>query len=105
MARRTLLVAFLVYLTLDLSLATMPGAFVFDASDSVEGLQAHRGPNAPQAVLLPALACGAPGLQQGQTSPRVGLPRAPVRSVLVEGPCRPRTFLAATPPSSSEDPH
>lgn len=41
MARRHgLLVALLVYVTLDLSIAAMPGAFVFDAGGSVES--AHR---------------------------------------------------------------
>jgi hypothetical protein len=37
-----LVVAVLIYITLDLSLASMPGAFVFDVDDSVESVQIHR---------------------------------------------------------------
>ena len=41
-ARWPLLVAVLVYVTLDLSLPSMPGAFVFDADDTVESIQRAR---------------------------------------------------------------
>jgi hypothetical protein len=37
--RPALLLAILVYVTLDLSLPAMPGAFVFDSSDSVESIR------------------------------------------------------------------
>lgn len=37
MDRRAFVVALLCYLTLDLSLAAMPGAFVFESDESVEG--------------------------------------------------------------------
>ena len=40
--RRTLLVAILIYVALDLSLASMPGAFEFDPNDSVESTQSGR---------------------------------------------------------------
>lgn len=44
MAYRTaFLLALLVYVALDLSLAAMPGAFVFEPADSVESAQGHRG--------------------------------------------------------------
>jgi hypothetical protein len=41
-SRRRLLLALLVYVTLDLSLPSMPGAFVFDPGDSVESVQLGR---------------------------------------------------------------
>jgi hypothetical protein len=40
---RTVFLAVLLYVTLDLSLPMMPGAFVFDIEDSVESAQSHRG--------------------------------------------------------------
>jgi len=40
--RRAFLVAILVYVTLDLSLPTMPGAFVFEPDDSVESIGGGR---------------------------------------------------------------
>jgi hypothetical protein len=49
-----LLCAIAVYVTLDLSLAMMPGAFVFDAGDSVESVQVNRGRAAPEVVIVPA---------------------------------------------------
>jgi hypothetical protein len=52
--RRALLVVILVYVSLDLSLAMMPGAFVFDAGDSVESLHVTRGPATPELVASPA---------------------------------------------------
>jgi hypothetical protein len=49
---RCLLLAILVYVTLDLALPAMPGAFVFEAADSVESAQTHRGRIAGDAVTL-----------------------------------------------------
>jgi hypothetical protein len=40
--RRLFVLVILLYVTVDLSVAAMPGAFVFDASDSVESLQMTR---------------------------------------------------------------
>jgi len=48
-----LLLAVLVYVTLDLSLPAMPGAFVFEAAESVESTQS-RARAAAEAVVLPA---------------------------------------------------
>jgi hypothetical protein len=53
-----LLCAIAVYVTLDLSLAVMPGAFVFDAGDSVESVQMSRGRAAAEVVVVPAPASG-----------------------------------------------
>jgi hypothetical protein len=41
--RRAGLIGFLIYVTLDLSLPAMPGAFVFEADDSVESTHSARG--------------------------------------------------------------
>ena len=51
--RPMLLLAVLVYVTLDLSLPAMPGAFVFEAAESVESTQS-RARAAAEAVVLPA---------------------------------------------------
>jgi hypothetical protein len=39
---RSLVLAVLLYISVDLSLASMPGAFVFEAGDSVESIQLSR---------------------------------------------------------------
>jgi len=52
--RPALLLAILIYLTLDLSLPTMPGVFVFEAADSVESTQI-RTRAAAETVAPPAL--------------------------------------------------
>lgn len=51
--RPALLIAILLYVSLDLSLPTMPGAFVFDAGDSIESTQS-RARAAVETVTLPA---------------------------------------------------
>ena len=53
--RPTFLLGVLVYVMLDLSLPAMPGAFVFDAAESVESTQS-RARAAGDAVVLPAAA-------------------------------------------------
>jgi hypothetical protein len=53
--RRLLLVVVLVYLGLDLCLADMPGAFVFDADGSVDGISLVRAREATGIVAVPAL--------------------------------------------------
>lgn len=52
--QRALLVAILVYVSLDLSLAMMPGAFVFEPGDSVESLHVRRGSPTPEFLAVPA---------------------------------------------------
>jgi hypothetical protein len=56
MKRRGLLSVILIYVALDLSLPAMPGAFVFDAGDSVESTQVNRGRASAEVVVLPTLA-------------------------------------------------
>ena len=53
--RPMLLLAVLIYVTLDLSLPAMPGAFVFDPAESVESTQS-RARAAAETVALPAAA-------------------------------------------------
>jgi hypothetical protein len=53
--RPMLLLAVLIYVTLDLSLPAMPGAFVFEPSESVESTRS-RARAATEAVVLPAAA-------------------------------------------------
>jgi hypothetical protein len=50
--RGELLVAILIYVTLDLALPAMPGAFVFEPADSVESIGGGR--PAVRGVVLPA---------------------------------------------------
>jgi hypothetical protein len=103
---RAPLLALLVYVTLDLCLAAMPGAFVFDAAGSVDSIQA-RGrestevvsltPPAPETFIATAgpVHCGAGALTHGLTHvPRRDhpLPRAALAR-------------AAAGVSRSEDPH
>jgi hypothetical protein len=103
MGRSAFLVAVLMYVALDLSLPTMPGAFVFDPDDSVESLQQVRARAGAEAETLPASADTAFGLAP---VPRGAADRlAPTRP----GPTRPRLSRRSAalddPPPSSEDPH
>jgi hypothetical protein len=50
--------ATLLYLTLDLSLAIMPGAFVFEPAESVESVQTSRGRTASESIAVPPPAPG-----------------------------------------------
>jgi hypothetical protein len=50
---RAVVIAILIYITLDFSLAATPGAFVFDAADSVESPQ-NRGKASTEAIALSA---------------------------------------------------
>jgi len=56
MQRPALLLAILMYVTLDLSSPAIPGAFVFDAADSVESAQL-RGRTADEIAALPGPFC------------------------------------------------
>ena len=102
--QRALLVAILVYVTLDLSLPTMPGAFVFEPDDSVESIGGGR--LVAKIVIVPAPGGGS-FLPWSQ--PPVDLRhrlRASRAVWLME--CRlanwlPRATRAASPPA--EDPH
>ncbi len=101
---RRVLLTVLVYVTLDLSLASMPGAFVFDPDDSVESVQMNRGRAATEVVPLPAISRDwlmmAPPvdvIENFEAARDLGGPAHPVVSRL------PRATLPPTPPA--EDPH
>ena len=97
--------AILVYLTLDLSLPAMPGAFVFDADDSAEGTRVVRGRLVVEVVALPILNAGSFVL----ASPHVDLRQrlSPLSDVVrlarSAAQCLPRSVCALSSPS--EDPH
>jgi hypothetical protein len=102
--RWSLALSILAYMTLDLSLAGMPGAFVFDLSDSVECTRDARG-RTPDVVAIPAQADGAALPPHPPVDPAQRLTQADrvdrrARSVRA----RPRrTYVDPAP--SSEDPH
>lgn len=99
------LLAILVYVTLDLSLPAMPGAFVFEPADSAESTQI-RARAACETVALSAQtrdpSCGLfqPLLEVKQ---RLALARSAERCGRPVVSCRSRTSYDLAP--SSEDPH
>jgi hypothetical protein len=102
MLRRVLIVVLLVYVALDLSIPTMPGAFGFDPDDPVESVYQTRARAAAEAVTPPA-----PGATAFVLS---GLPPdAPRRPASIDpGRARPRSSRRSAacdePPPPSEDP-
>jgi hypothetical protein len=70
--RRLLLLMFFVYVVVDLGCAFVPGAFAFEAEDSVEAVSAYRirTPAMPRLVSVPATATLAP--LPPRTEPYVG---------------------------------
>jgi len=106
MGRRSVLLPILVYLTLDLSLAEMPGAFVFDLSDSVESIQVTGSRMVTDVVVVPAPPAADP-LARSRLPLDVKPRLAPVGQVERRGPVRAGWWSRAlddhAPPS--EDPH
>lgn len=100
-----MLLAILLYVTLDLSVPTIPGAFVFESADSVEINSARSGQGKVDISLLPALARDSFGVSQAPLNLRdrlaansnVALLGHPILNRL------PRAALDPAPPS--EDPH
>ena len=105
MNRRALLLAVLVYVGLDLSLPAMPGAFVFEPGNSVEGTQVARGRLATEVVTLPTLTGHSPLLLQPRIDLRHRLPPISdfMRIARSVSRCLPRAACAPSP--LSEDPH
>lgn len=102
--RCPLLLAILVYVGLDLSLAAMPGAFVFDPDDSVESVQVKRGRAAVDVAVKPAadaLVRPRPPISLVDRPARQDGP-VPARHAVVS--YLPRATLAPTPPAE-EDSH
>ena len=103
MKRVALVLAVLVYSGLDLSLAGMPGAFVFDPADSVESAHGTRTDSARPLVVVQVSAGERPiTLSPPPASVPTGAASARVRPEL-RVVCRLPRAVLATP--SSEDPH
>jgi hypothetical protein len=104
--RRGLLLVILIYVTLDLSLPAMPGAFVFDPAGSVESIDVARGRLTTKIVALPTPGQGSLVLSpQARGDLRRRL-RPSIELALHQHPlpnCLPRA--SCTPPGLSEDPH
>ncbi|HSE03413.1 MAG TPA: hypothetical protein VLK35_04580 [Methylomirabilota bacterium] len=102
--RTALLLAILLYVTLDLSLPTMPGAFVFEPADSVESTYA-RARTVVEIVVLPTPTPDALVLSR----PPVDVKDRLVPSVSAERARRPvlawRSRALHDPAPPSEDPH
>jgi hypothetical protein len=98
--RPPLLIAILLYITLDLSLPAMPGAFVFDAGDSVESVQRHGGRAAVDAIATPRAVEARLGVAP-PAPPRVAVvaPPAPGRR---PPPRRAARSALASPPLSDD---
>jgi len=98
-------VGILIYVALDLSLASMPGAFVFEPADSVEGVRMSHAQEAADRIAPPT----------PTQDPKAPIPpELTARSSFVRAPSIPPVLLhmrtgtryespEATP--SSEDPH
>jgi hypothetical protein len=101
--RRGLLIGLLAYMTLDLSLPTMPGAFVFEPGDSVETIRINRSRGA-EVVFLPQpalLVVSRPSLEAVTDRIPETLPAAPAAHRVAHR--LPRAALDT--PRPSEDPH
>lgn len=101
---RAVIFAILVYVALDFSLPTMPGAFVFDPTESVESVHAKRDASIDVAVRIALLpnrsALTDPGAEAARImpAPRTRAPMSHVRARNL-----PRAALDPSPPA--EDPH
>jgi hypothetical protein len=101
--QRRLVLVLLLYLTLDLSLAGMPGAFVFEAEDSVESVQMSRvRPIAESAVESAPARDPQAIVVQVQVRQRPLVRPLPLMLIRRGGGSR---VPAPEPPAVSEDPH
>ena len=100
-----LVILVLVYVALDLSLAFMPGAFVFEASDSVESVQRGRMQIAESAVALVCDPRESVIVDDAIQRPQVGDHDAAARSPHGHRTGVPRSNQASEPASPSEDSH
>jgi hypothetical protein len=102
---RVLLGVLLMYLTLDLSLPAMPGAFVFDVGDSVEGTHGGRLRLVTSHAIAPVMADHAPIRSEPRAdfSPRLPRLNRVAWQAHAGGPSLPRVACVRLP--VSEDPH
>ncbi|MBM3221690.1 MAG: hypothetical protein FJZ38_23965 [Candidatus Rokubacteria bacterium] len=104
--RRRLVMLILVYVALDLALPSMPGAFVFDAAESVESVQRSRSQDVSAAVSEPSIVRDGKDavLAQATTPPKLSLDARRVTPVPRQArPARHPGTPDLAPPS--EDPH
>jgi hypothetical protein len=99
------LLAILVYVTLDLSLPAMPGAFVFDPEASVESLHLTRARAAGDVVVVPELLRNL--LMPSPPRVEIRARSAPASQVALPRRHLVRSLPRATsdPPAPSEEPH
>jgi len=99
-------IALLVYVALDLSLPSMPGAFVFDPAHSVESASGSRarGPAEAVAAPRPADPIAAP-VPSSVAVVRARAVRPIARPTWRRLVGLPRVALAPAPARASEDPH
>lgn len=104
--RPRLLVTILIYLTLDFSLPSMPGAFVFEPGGSVESVQMSGSRVAAEGILPlePARDSAVERRPRVSVRPRSSLPREVVRIPLGVADGLPRG-TTVDPAPLSEDPH
>ena len=101
MPSQTLLFAFLLYVTLDLSLAVMPGAFVFEPADSVESTHGARPHRTEPLIAAQASVGDSPiSLSRPPVAPSPSARIHRVRHARCVVSCLPRAILA--PPLSDE---
>jgi len=103
--RRGMLLAILLYFSVDLSAPEMPGAFMFVADDSVEISMTNASETKLEMSVVPVLMRDSFVVSQLPVDRR-GHQRVPIRDGLVGRPMRsqlPRATLDS--PSPSEDPH
>jgi hypothetical protein len=103
--RPHLLLAILVYVTLDLSLASMPGAFVFDAAQSIESTHSGLGRAAAEVVVrsVEAAEPSVPCAPVRDLTAAASVPTARLARALMTPRCLPRAVLDTAP--ASDDPH
>lgn len=99
---RVLVLALLVYVALDLSIPTMPGAFGFDPDDSIESVYQTRARAAAEAVIHPA--SGAAAFLLSALPPDSGRRPVPIDPARAR-PRSSRRSAASDDPPPSEDPH
>jgi hypothetical protein len=103
--RHGLLLAILLYVTLDLSVPTIPGAFVFESDDSVEISSGRAGEGKVEAAELPALARESFVISQPAVDVRDCLAITRKVAMLRHAVLQQLPRATLDPGSPSEDPH
>jgi hypothetical protein len=102
---RVLVLVFFCYVTLDLSLAAMPGAFVFESEETVESTLGARGRLKAEVASVPARTRSSIPRWQPRLDPG---PRRPMPHGIARLENPGVTYLpraSCAPPPPSEDPH